>query len=104
MVIILPMHTKAMKKILFSLIALSIVTGLYSQEVDMSQVSLELSDRRKPYLGKEIVDTIGTCKTVRAELETIMSEGINAFNSSDGFGHSRFSRNFQKEIEVEQNK
>ena len=79
-------------------------TWLYSQEVDMSQVSLNLSDRTKPYLGKEVVDTIGTCKAVRAELEAILSEGINAFNSSDNYGHHNFIHNYQSEIEVEQDK
>lgn len=98
------MHTKVMKKILLSFIALSIAKGLYSQEVDMSQVSFNLSDRTKPFLGKEVVDTIGTCKAVRAELESILSEGINAFNSSDGFGHRNFSRNYKSEIEAEQDK
>ncbi len=70
----------------------------------MSQVSFNLSDRTKPFLGKEVVDTIGTCKAVRAELESILSEGINAFNSSDGFGHRNFSRNYKSEIEAEQDK
>ena len=91
-----------MKKILLSFIALSIATGLYPQEVDMSQVTFKLNDWTKPYLAREIIDTIETCKAVKAELESIMSEGINAFNSSDHHGHDNFSHHFQKEIGVEQ--
>ncbi len=98
------MQIKAMKKIILLFITLSIATGLYSQKVDMSQVSLNLSDRTKPYLGKEVIDTIGTCKAVRDRLDSIMLVGVSAFDDYDGFGHERFNRHYHDEIENERKK
>ena len=91
-----------MKKILSFFLSLTVVTvGIYAQDIDMSQVSLNPSDRTKPYLGREIVDTIGTCQAVRAELETILEQGASAFSTSDTYGYNHFARNFSEAIETE---
>ena len=95
------MHIKAMKKILLLFVLLLIVSGCFAQEVDMSQVSLRSSDRTKPFLGKEVIDSMGTCQTIKAELESIEKQGASAFNTNSS-GYNNFIRNYEPQIKIEQ--
>lgn len=87
-----------MKNILLLLISLLIVTKISSQEIDMSQVSLDPNDTTKPFLGKEVIDTLATCKAVKAELESIATKGIKALDSR---GHSNLTHRYKSKINVE---
>ena len=95
------MHINPMKKILLLFVALSMATGIYSQEIDMSNVSLDSLDDTRPYLGKEVVDTLGTCLAVKAELEAIAAQG---FSAMDSYGQTQFIRNHKDEIDAEVDK
>ena len=92
-----------MKKILLLFVLLPIVSGSFAQEVDMSQVSLQQSDRTKPFLGKEVIDSLGTCQAVRAELESIETQGVNAFKTNSQ-GYKNFIRHYDAQIKTEQNR
>ena len=78
---------------------LSMPTGISAQDIDMSQVSLNSYDRTMPFLGKEVVDTLGTCRAVRAELDSIAAQGTNALTSS--YGRSKFMQKYERAIDVE---
>ncbi len=95
------MHISPMKKILLLFVALSMVTGIYSQEIDMSKVSLDPLDDTRPYLGKEVVDTLGTCMAVKAELEAIAAQGFSALYS---YGQTQFISDHKNEIDAEVDK
>ena len=92
------MRIETMKKITLLFVSFLITIGVYSQELDLSQISLRAYDRSKPYLGKEVVDTIGTCRAVMAALDSISEQGSSALESS---GRSNFIRNYGKEIDAE---
>ena len=87
-----------MRKILLLLMSLLIVTEISSQEIDMSQVSLDPNDTTKPFLGEEVVDTLATCKAVKAELESIATKGIKALDSK---GYNGFTRKYKSNIDGE---